>query len=709
MELIDYIDGLFIDVPSIPDYWITAIINTAFEGHASIWYIEMKEIHGRRHWPWWKSQIIQKYSNDTWIWKKTMSFENDKYSVEKDTYEWCLRQSKRLKAIDPQMNIQMSNQKILTQMQGEPEHAVKCRCNHNFTLDNIENTLQKIRKRTNIGKHSPYKSSVFREKQPFRVEFKHKPRERVAEVTKKKNSFHNCGSIDHYANNCPKEKKKVYAIEKVPGEEYPTEDSESDSMGDAIRDQNDEEQDPREEFLVEYQEETPLEIQDIQLEEGMPQDTSNKTLCKHTQDSKTFLVTPSFLLGTDSQRIYGIDIYNGKNRHITIGTNKEKKFVLDIYQISSQDPQEELLNELREGQFSTTLTSKQKLSLLKIMRKDRPAFAIGEEPLCKIGGHDIELYLDVERSYPPILRRPPYPEGLETRKEIEKHIKEFLDIDVIRNIGHNEIVEMSTPFLITWNDGKSRLCGDFRALNNYTKADRYPIPRITNALDKLAKDKYITKMDCMKGFHQNGFKPNSMKLLRIICHMGIYQYTRMPFGIKNAPTHFERMMDTIFQEEILEGWMVVYIDDIIMYTETWEVHVQYIQRVLRHKVSGLSRDIDQNKVAEVLLKPVPKNIKEMQSFLGFSSYYRNHIRDFSHITSSLYKLCSKHVVFEITKERRYAYERIKHELTNAPVLILPDFELTFKLYIDAACSQGLGAALHQRQSVDGEPKEGVIC
>ncbi|MBW0563005.1 hypothetical protein O181_102720 [Austropuccinia psidii MF-1] len=105
MELIDCIDGLFIDVPRIPNYWITARLNTAFNGHAIIWYTEMKEICGRRNWPWWKSQIIQKYSNGTWIWKTTMSFDNEKYSVDKDSYEWCLRQSKRLKAIDPQMNI----------------------------------------------------------------------------------------------------------------------------------------------------------------------------------------------------------------------------------------------------------------------------------------------------------------------------------------------------------------------------------------------------------------------------------------------------------------------------------------------------------------------------------------------------------------------------------------------------------------------------
>ncbi|MBW0561010.1 hypothetical protein O181_100725 [Austropuccinia psidii MF-1] len=122
-----------------------------------------------------------------------------------------------------------------------------------------------------------------------------------------------------------------------------------------------------------------------------------------------------------------------------------------------------------------------------MLRKNRPAFSIGGEPLGKIRGHDIELYLDVERPYPPMIRRPPYPESLETRKEIEKHINELRDMDVIRMIGYNEIVEITTPVLITWHDGKSRLCGNFRALNNYTKADRYSIPRIPHALDKLAK------------------------------------------------------------------------------------------------------------------------------------------------------------------------------------------------------------------------------
>ncbi|MBW0473240.1 hypothetical protein O181_012955 [Austropuccinia psidii MF-1] len=125
MQIIAYIDSLFIDVPSIPDYWITARLNTEFKGYSSIWYLEIKELHGRRSWPWWKSQIIQKYSNGTWVWQKNMSFENEKYSVDKEAYEWCLRNSKRLKAIDPQINFKMRNHKLLTQMPGEPDHAVK--------------------------------------------------------------------------------------------------------------------------------------------------------------------------------------------------------------------------------------------------------------------------------------------------------------------------------------------------------------------------------------------------------------------------------------------------------------------------------------------------------------------------------------------------------------------------------------------------------
>ncbi|MBW0564793.1 hypothetical protein O181_104508 [Austropuccinia psidii MF-1] len=164
-----------------------------------------------------------------------------------------------------------------------------------------------------------------------------------------------------------------------------------------------------------------------------------------------------------------------------------------------------------------------------------------------------------------MLRRPPYPESLETRTYIEKHANKLPDMDFIRNSGHNEIVEVNAPVLITWNDCKSRLWGDLQELSNYTKDDSYPVPRIPHSLDKLARSKYITNMYCMRVFNQNGVKPNSRKLLRIICQLVILKYNRILFGIQNSPAHFQRMMDTIFQEWIMEGWMLLYIDYIIIY------------------------------------------------------------------------------------------------------------------------------------------------
>ncbi|MBW0543137.1 hypothetical protein O181_082852 [Austropuccinia psidii MF-1] len=122
----------------------------------------------------------------------------------------------------------------MTHFAGELENAIKCRCNQSCTLDDMANTLQDVRKRTNIGKYSQYKSSSFKERQPLKVDFKDKPKEMVAEVTQKKHFCHNCGSTDHYENNCPKAKKKVYSIEQVPEEESPTEDSKSESMGYSI-------------------------------------------------------------------------------------------------------------------------------------------------------------------------------------------------------------------------------------------------------------------------------------------------------------------------------------------------------------------------------------------------------------------------------------------------------------------------------------------
>ncbi|MBW0479814.1 hypothetical protein O181_019529 [Austropuccinia psidii MF-1] len=154
MRLIDYIDELLIDVPTIPDCWIAARLDKEFKGQPTMWCTQMKEIHGRGKWKWWNILIIQNYSNVDWRGKYIMSFENDIYSADKDPYEWCLKNSKIVKAIYPQMKIQMRKNKLLTQVVGELEHAVKCMCIQSFTLDEISNTLEDVRKRKDIGKYS---------------------------------------------------------------------------------------------------------------------------------------------------------------------------------------------------------------------------------------------------------------------------------------------------------------------------------------------------------------------------------------------------------------------------------------------------------------------------------------------------------------------------------------------------------------------------
>ncbi|MBW0582000.1 hypothetical protein O181_121715 [Austropuccinia psidii MF-1] len=131
-------------------------------------------------------------------------------------------------------------------------------------------------------------------------------------------------------------------------------------------------------------------------------------------------------------------------------------------------------------------------------------------------------------------------------------------------------------------------------------------------------------------------------------------------------------------------------------------------KALGHGVDGLSLGIDINKVAAVLLKPMPENKKEIQSFLYFAGYYRQHIKDFASIGRPLYKLCDKDTVFEMTVDRLKAFESLRQSLTTASLLLMPNFKLPFKLYIDES-GDGLGAALHQVQILNDKPVEGPIC
>ncbi|MBW0528035.1 hypothetical protein O181_067750 [Austropuccinia psidii MF-1] len=126
--------------------------------------------------------------------------------------------------------------------------------------------------------------------------------------------------------------------------------------------------------------------------------------------------------------------------------------------------------------------------------------------------------------------------------------------------------------------------GDFRALSTYTITDRYPIPTIHETLTQLSQAKFITAMDALKVFHQNVLTDNAKKLPRIIVYCGIFEYLRMPFGMKNAPSHYQRIMNTIFTEELSEGWLIIDIDDIIICSETWDSHLSRLERVFQEIV-----------------------------------------------------------------------------------------------------------------------------
>ncbi|MBW0564615.1 hypothetical protein O181_104330 [Austropuccinia psidii MF-1] len=182
--------------------------------------------------------------------------------------------------------------------------------------------------------------------------------------------------------------------------------------------------------------------------------------------------------------------------------------------------------------------------------------------------------LNLERPYPPFYRIPAYPASFRAREALESHINEWMKVGVLRKVGHNEEVEVTTPVIITCHDDKSRIVGDYRALNTHTIPDRYPIPIMHETLTQSSKARFITCMDALKGFNQNVSTHHARKLLRIIAHCGIYEYLRMPFGIKNAPSHYQIMMNTIFPHEISEGWLIIYIDDIIICSETWQLHLE---------------------------------------------------------------------------------------------------------------------------------------
>ncbi|MBW0559854.1 hypothetical protein O181_099569 [Austropuccinia psidii MF-1] len=288
--------------------------------------------------------------------------------------------------------------------------------------------------------------------------------------------------------------------------------------------------------------------------------------------------------------MYGIDLHNNKDRYFNIGDNKHQKFSFLPFkrQITLRKVAPESLElekfkseQLNEAEISLHLTDTQENELSALLYDHREAFASDKKPLRGIIGHKVDIILNIERPYPPLLRRPAYPASPKSREALGIYIKELLHLGVIRKVGHNEEAETTTPVKVAWHNGKSKMFGDFRALNTYTVPDRYPIPKIQIAISQISQEVYITTLDSLKGFHQNVVTPRARKYMRILGHCGVYEYLRMPFGIKNAPSHFQRMMNEILPEEPSEGWLIIYINATIVCSKTWEEHIYRLSRVFQ--------------------------------------------------------------------------------------------------------------------------------
>ncbi|MBW0583139.1 hypothetical protein O181_122854 [Austropuccinia psidii MF-1] len=185
--------------------------------------------------------------------------------------------------------------------------------------------------------------------------------------------------------------------------------------------------------------------------------------------------------------MYGIDLHNNKDRYFTIGDNKHQKFVflpfkrqITVSKVAAVSLELERFKseQLNEAERSLHLTDNQENELSALLYDHRQAFESDKEPLGEMFGHKVDIILNIERPYPPLLKRPAYPASPKSREALGINITELLDLGVIRKVGHNEEVEITTPVIVAWHNGKSRMVGDFRGLNTYTVPDRYPIPKI---------------------------------------------------------------------------------------------------------------------------------------------------------------------------------------------------------------------------------------
>ncbi|WVZ52806.1 hypothetical protein U9M48_003828 [Paspalum notatum var. saurae] len=267
-----------------------------------------------------------------------------------------------------------------------------------------------------------------------------------------------------------------------------------------------------------------------------------------------------------------------------------------------------------------------------------------------------------------------------------------------------------------------RMCVDYRALNKVTIKNKYPLPRIDDLFDQLQGACVFSKIDLRSGYHQLKIRPSDIPKTAFTTKYGLYEYTVMSFGLTNAPAYFMQLMNSVFMD-YLDKFVVVFIDDILIYSKTEAEHEEHLRLVLQrlrehklyakfskcefwidevrflgHVVSKGGIAVDPSKVGLVTNRKVPEIPKEVRGFSGLAGYYRRFIENFSRIAKPMTSLSEKDAEFRWTNAQQAAFDELKKRLTTAPVLTLPDQQKKFIVYCDAS-RDGLGCVLMQEGKV----------
>jgi hypothetical protein len=275
---------------------------------------------------------------------------------------------------------------------------------------------------------------------------------------------------------------------------------------------------------------------------------------------------------------------------------------------------------------------------------------------------------------------------------------------------------------VTKKDGSMRMCIDYRSLNEVTIKNKYPLPQMDDLFDQLQGAKYFSKIDLRSGYHQLRIKEVDIHKTAFVTRYGQYEFTVMPFGLTNAPAFFMNLMNKVFMEE-LDKFVVVFIDDIRIYSKSREDHEHHLWIVLGrlrahqlyaklskcefwlekiaflgHILTTEGREVDPSKVEVVSKWKQPSNVSEVRSFLGMAGYYRRFIKGFSSIARPMTELLKKDNKFVWTLKCEESLQIIKQKLTTAPVLTLPDIHQNFVIFCDGS-RQGLGCVLMQNEKV----------